>query len=218
MIEILKIIGTILVAVITTFGAGYFALKKMYIERQDKRDEELLQKRIDDSLKKVREEVSAEIKKEVRNGIVECGVIGDRAIREVQDEFIKKLDDGLKARGDEGKERFEINSQAIEKNTKQISELTDLVKDQIGKMTSLADSITKLSEVATISAMSQRNANYDRILIVANGVLKAGKITINQKTNLRQLYKSWKALKGEDEKIDTLYEECINLPIIPDEG
>ena len=81
-----------------------------------------------------------------------------------------------------------------------------------------ADSMTSLTRLVTASAESQRTSNYDRLLFVANKVLKSGKMTITEKTNIKQLYNSWKDLQGNDPKIDTLYEECMKLTPIPDEG
>lgn len=227
-VEIFKVLGTILVAVITTVGTGYFALKKMYVEKQDKKEDELLQKRIDDAIKAARKEITMEIKEEVRNGIVECGAIGDKAIREAQEDFVKKLEEGLKARGDEGKERFEINSRQIEANSKQLSEnskqieeLIGVVKDQAEttekKFNALADSLTSLNKITYANAKSQRSAIFDKLLMVGNKILKAGKMTVNDKTNLIQLYNSWQELQGEDAELDTLIEECKKLPVIPNE-
>ena len=227
--EILKILGTVLVAVITTFGTGWLALKKMYVERQDKKDEVLLQKRIDDSIKAAREEITMEIKEEVKKGIVDCGVIGDRAIREVQEDFLKKLDEGLKARSEEGKERFEINSKQIEQNSiqlsksaKQIDELIEMMKEQsetsTKKFNALSDSLTALNRISSANAKSQRSAIFDKLLMVGNKILKSGKMTVGDKTNLIQLYDSWKELGGENDELETLIEECRKLPVIPNEG
>lgn len=226
--EILKILGTVLVAVITTFGTGWLALKKMYVERQDKKDEVLLQKRIDDSIKAAREEITMEIKEEVRKGIVECGVIGDKAIRDVQEDIIKKLDEGLQARSEEGKIRFdknskqiEANSQQLAENSKQIEELIEIVRKQAEtsekKFNALSDSLTALNKISNANAKSQRSAIFDKLLMVGNKILKAGKMTVNDKTNLIQLYNSWKELQGENDELDTLVEECKKLPVIPNE-
>lgn len=216
-IEILKVLGTIVVSVI----AGWFSLRKFYVERQDKREDVLLQKRIDDAILKAKEEMRKEIKEAVNQGIVDCGVIGDKAIRQVQEEFLEKLDAGLKARGEEGKERFEINSRQIQENSKQLEELIGVVKAQAEqnekKFNALADSLTSLNKILCISAESQCNSNYDRLLIVTNKVLKGGKLTISDKTNLKQLYASWKDLGGKDAKMDTLYEECMKFTPVPDE-
>lgn len=229
MIEYLKIIGTIVVATISTFGGGWLALKKFYIERQDKKDDELLQKRINDSIALARKEITMEIKEEVKKGIVECGIIGDRAIREVQEDFLKKLDEGLKARSEEGKERFEINSKQIEQNSiqlsksaKQIDELIEMMKEQsetsTKKFNALSDSLTALNKISSANAKSQRSAIFDKLLMVGNKILKSGKMTVGDKTNLIQLYDSWKELGGENDELETLIEECRKLPVIPNEG
>lgn len=227
--EVFKVIGTIAASAITTFGGGYFILKKFYIERQDSKEEKGIQLQIDNAIEKAKKEMRQEIKESVQQGIIDCGVIGDKAIREVQDEFVRKLEEGLRARGAEGKERFDINSRQIEmnskqlaENSKQLEELVGIVKDQTEsnnkKFDTLADSLSSLNKVIEASAESQRSFNYDRILMVANKALQNGKITINQKTNLNQLYDSWTKLGGKDAKINTLFNECSKLTTIPDEA
>ena len=227
-IELFKVIATILASVITTFGAGWITLKKFYLERQDKKDDVLLQKKIDDSIEKAKKEMREEMKMSVHQGIVDCGVIRDKAIRQIRDEFMKKLEEGLKATGDEGKEMFEINSRQIQENSRQLSEnskqieaLVSIVKVQAerndAKFAALTDTLASLNKMALISAESQCNSNYDRLLFVTNKVLKSGRLTISDKTNLKQLYTSWKDLGGKDAKMDTLYEECIKITPIPDE-
>ena len=215
---LLQAVVTIVVAIISGLGGSFFSYRQFILKRKDEKEEKSIQKQIDDSIKTARVEISEEIREAMQQGIVDCGVIGDRAIREVQDEFIKKLEEGLKARGEEGKERFEINSKQIVQNTEQIKELTGLVKDQITKIDMFAESMTSLNSVVRATAESQRTSNYDRLLIVCNKILKSGKMTITDKTNLKQLYKSWSDLKGEDPKIDTMYEECIKMTPIPDEN
>lgn len=223
-LEVFKVIATILVSVITTFGAGWITLRKFYLERQDKKDEELLQKRIDDSIEKAKKEMQEEMKMAVH----QCGIIGDKAILQVRDEFMKKLAEGLKATGEEGKEMFEINSRQIQENSRQLSEnskqietLVNVVKIQAerndSKFAAITETLSSLNKMALISAESQCNSNYDRLLFVTNKVLKSGRLTISDKTNLKQLYTSWKDLGGKDAKMDTLYEECVKLAPIPDE-
>lgn len=215
---LLQAVVTIVVALISGLGGSFFSYRQFILKRKDEKEEKSIQKQIDDSIKTARVEISREIKEAMQQGIVDCGVIGDRAIREVQDEFILKLEEGLKARGEEGKERFEINSKQIVQNTEQIKELTGLVKDQITKIDMFAESMTSLNSVVRATAESQRTSNYDRLLIVCNKILKSGKMTITDKTNLKQLYKSWLDLKGNDPKIDTMYEECMKMTPIPDEN
>lgn len=206
-VEILKVLGTVLVAVITTFGGGYFIMKKFYIEREDAKDKELLQKQIDDSIDKAME-----------GFIKKCGTIGDEAIEKAKREMHEELEEGLIARGEEGKRRFTINSEQIQKNTEQIAELTSLVKDQVVKLNNLTDAMTSANKVLVASAESQKSFNYDRLLFIANKVLKSGKMTISEKTNIKQLYNSWKDLNGNDPKIETLFEECMKITPIPDEA
>ena len=219
-------IVAIIVALIGATG-GTLVFAKFLIERQDKLKENTTQKQIDESVTEARKEITQEIKEAVQQGIVDCGVIGDKAIRQAEDEFLKKLDEGLKERSLEGKERFDFHAKSfervneqIEENNKQIAELSSSVGLLVGKMDTVADSVTALNRMAKLSAESQRNSNYDRILVVANKVLKEQKITITDKTNLRQLYESWLEFHGVDDKPDpkikTLYEECMKLTPVPD--
>ena len=181
-----NLIVTIIVALIGMVGASMgtiFGYRQFLLKRKDEKEERNVQKLIDDAIGKVRDELREEFNK------------------------------GLQEREDTGKERFAINSKAIEENTRAIAELTLLVKDQVTKLEWFTESMTALNNTVKITADSQRNASYDRILSVSNIVLKNGKITITEKTNLRQLYSSWKELDGKDDKIDTLYEECMKLEL-----
>lgn len=207
-----------LIAVAGVITSSILGYRQFAIKRNDEKEEKTVQKQIDDSIKVAREEIRQEIKEAVQQGIIDCGVIGDKAIRQVQEDIVKKLEDGLNARSEEGRVRFEQNSKQIVQNTEGIKELTGLVKDQITKIDMFADSMTSLNKVVRATAESQRTSNYDRLLIVCNKILKSNKLTITDKTNLKQLYGSWKDLKGEDPKIDTLYEECMKLTPIPDES
>lgn len=217
-IEILKILATIIVAIVGTLGGGYFGYKKFLIERKDNKEEKNTQHLIDVSIAKAKEEMQMEIKESVRQAIVDCGAIGDKAIRQVQDDLKNEFRKGLEMRGEEGKTRFDINSRQIEQNSKQIEEILGIVKDQAEKYDVMAESLTTLNRVVEASAESQRNSNYDRFLMVANKALINNRITITEKTNLNQLFNSWVKLGGKDPKITTLYDECMKLITIPDEG
>lgn len=218
----LQAIVSIVVALIAGTTGGGLVFTKFIIERQDKLKENNTQKLIDDAIDVARKDITQEIKDAVRQGIVDCGVIGDKAIREVQEEFVKKLDEGLKARGEEGAERFKIHAESfkevnklVAENTKQIGELTEISKQTL-------KSLSALSKMARTSAESQKSNNYDRILLVGKNVLKNQRITLAEKTNLKQLYNSWVDFHEEGEKLDpkitTLYDECMKFTPIPDEG
>ena len=148
----------------------------------------------------------------------------DDSIEKVRVEFMDELTNGLADRERTGKERFDINSKAIEDNTRAIAELTVLVKDQVTKLDTytenvnvLTKSMTALNTVVKATAESQRNSNYDRLLVVFNKVLASKNISVTDKTNLKQLYNSWKELGGDDPKIDTMYEACENLNLVMDD-
>lgn len=153
----------------------------------------------------------------------------DEAVEAAKEEMQKKLDAVSVARSLEGKDRFDTHAAAIKEineqikaNNEQIGELTAISKAQTAKMDVLAESLTALNKMAKMSAESQRNSTYDRILVVANKVLKNQKITITEKTNLKQLYDTWTGFHSEDEKFDpkivTIYEECMKLTPIPDDN
>lgn len=206
-----EIIAAIIVAILGMIGTSIgsvFAYIQFAVKRKDEKEEKNVQKLIDEAIK------AAKI------------------------EMMKELNRVSFERSEEGAQRFqkhkvsidEINSQ-IKVNNEQISELTALVKLQTEKMEEqnkaqnaklemFAESMTSLNRVVKVSAESQRNANYDRILSIANRVLKNRSITITEKTNLKQLYESWADLHGDstdyDPKIQTMYEECMKITPIPD--
>ena len=221
--EVLKILGTIIVAAVTAFGGGYFSYRKFILERKDAKEEKSMKLLIEAEVSKAKDEMRKEIKDSVQKGIVDCGEIGNREIRRVQEEIMQSLKSGLAARGEEGKERFDINSRQIQanskqlaENSKQIEEILGIVKGQAQKYDVMADSLTALNKVVSLSADSLCNSNFDRLLIVTNKVLKNGKLTISDKTNLKQLYSSWKELGGKDPKMDTMYEECMKMTLVTD--
>lgn len=213
----LQAVVTIVVALISGFGSSYFTHRQFLIKRQDEKEEKAVKKQIDDAIKVAREEITKEILESVKKGIVDCGEIGDKAIEKMKNEVKEEFEEGLKKRGEEGRMRFIKNSEQIEANSKQINEILSIVKDQAQKFDALSDSITSLNNAVSVSTESQRNSNYDRLLVVMNPILRKRKMTITEKTNLKQLYKSWQDLKGHDPKIDTMYEECMKLNPIPDE-
>ena len=181
---------SIAVAIIAALGGSagsLFGYRQFLIKRKDEKEEKGIQKRIDEAMEKVRSEI------------------------------MKEVTTGLEERDRTGKKRFEINSRAIEENTEQINRLTKLVESQITKMDAFTESLTALNVIVKATAESQCNANYDRLLVVASKVLSTGKVTITEKTNLRQLYSSWKDLGGNDAKIDTMYEACEELDLILDD-
>ena len=200
MVEIIKVIGTILAAMITTFGGGYLMMKKFYIERQDAKDKELLQKQIDET-----------VEKSMNEFIAKCGEIGDKQIDLAKQELHDELVKGLEMRGKEGKERFDINSKAINENTSMIKEILVVQKDQTEKFDKMADAITALANVSEACAEAQRNSTYDRLLMVTSKIINAHKMTLAEKTNLVQLYDSYKKLNGTSKELDIRYEECLKI-------
>lgn len=188
-----QIIVTIVVAVIGVIGtsmASVFGFLQFWLKRRDEKDEEALKKMI------------------------------AKMISEADDRLRGEFNDGLLERENTGKERFDINSRQIQENnvqlaenSKQIEEILGIVRDQAQKYDAMADSLTALNKVAAATAEAQCNSNYDRLLMVTNKVLKSGKMTISDKTNIKQLYNSWKELGGVDptKNMETMYEECMKI-------
>lgn len=148
----------------------------------------------------------------------------DEAIKEAKTEVYEKLTEGLFQRGEEGRERFEINSKQIEKNTTQIGEILTIVRKQTEQYDAMVQSLTTLN--ASVSTLNTQfgacaegvNSNlYDKISIVAKKALKRKAITTTEKTNLRQLWESYTKLGGSDETLKTYYEECGKLETINDD-
>lgn len=181
-----ELIVTIVVALIGMVGASagsIFGYRQFLLKRQDEKEANNIQALIDEAVR--------------------------MAKAEMQEEF----NQGLQERENTGRERFAINSEAIQENSAQIGKLVGLVENQILKMDNFAESMTALNRVVKATAEAQRNTNYDRFLTVASKVLIQGEISITEKTNLKQLYTSWKDLDGRDPKIDTMYEEAMKLPL-----
>ena len=205
--EIVVAIVVAFLGVVGTSIGSVLAYMQFAAKRKDEKEEKSIQKQIDDSIDKA-----------MGRFIAQCGEIGDAQIKKAKEEMHGEIAKGLEKRGKEGLERFNINSEQIQKNTEQIAELTGLVKDQVVKLNGLTDSMVSLNKVVSASAESQKSSNYDRLLFLANKVLKSGKMTISDKTNIKQHYNSWKELGGNDPKIDTYYEECMKMTPVPDEN
>ena len=140
----------------------------------------------------------------------------DSAISDLRKELLEVIDGVSIARSKEGAERFKTHASALEKvdkrieeNTKQISDLTELSKSMLTSVNSLTKSVAS-------SVKSQKNTTYDRLLLVGKKVLNTKSITISEKTNIRQLFESYKEMGGDDPYINTLMEECEKLTPIAD--
>lgn len=140
----------------------------------------------------------------------------DKAISNLRKEMMEIIEGVSIARSKEGAERFNTHAKAlsdvnkqIEANSKQISELTEISRKTLKSVSELSDSVES-------SVKSQRNNNYDRLLMVGRKALSTKQITLSEKTNLKQLYESYRELKGNDPYIETLMEECNKLTPIPD--
>lgn len=215
----LQAIVAVAVALLSGLGGSYFSYRQFIIKRKDEKEEKNIQKMIDDSIAKVKETLEDEIKQSVAKSITDCGEIGDKAIADVVDTVRHEFQEGLKMRGEEGRKRFETNSEQIGENSRMIKELLTIQKDQSTKLSQMVEAVENLAQVSEACAESQRTSNYDRLLIVTSQILKSGEMTITEKTNLKQLYESWKKLQGHDPKIDTLFEECMSIkPSLDKEG
>jgi hypothetical protein len=179
-------LGQAIVSIILALIAGVSGTITFFVKRKDEKEEKNINKIVDDA------------------------VIATKA------EIYKELAKVSQERSDEGAERFRIHAESfkevnrqIKENTEQIGELTEISKNVL-------ETIGDLNTTVLASAESQRNAIYDRILIVGKKVLSEGKITLSDKTNVKQLYDSYRKLKGNDPYIDTLYDECSKLPLVAD--
>lgn len=189
---ILQAIITVVVALIGSL-AGTFSFVQFMIKRKDDKEERDIQKMIDASIYKAREEAR------------------------------KELQEGLEMFGEDDKKRSEANASSIHKNTEMIQEIIKIQKESNEKFDKLANSLITLNEATIINskivktcAEGIRSTTYDKILLVANRALNRNAITISEKANLIQLYQSWVDLQGEDPRIKVYYEDCIKLPSIPD--
>ena len=180
-------LGQAIVSIILALIAGVSSTITFFVKRKDDMKEKEINKLIDDAVNLAKTEIYKEIAK-------------------VSQE-----------RSQEGAERFNTHAESfkqvnrqIEENTKQIKELTEMSINVI-------ESMESLNKVVRASAESQRNANYDRLLIVGKKVLKSQRITLSEKTNFKQLYDSYKDLNGDDPYIETLHEECMRFTPVPDD-
>ena len=180
-------LGQAIVSIILALIAGISSTITFFVKRKDDMKEKEINKLIDDAVNLAKSEIYKEIAK-------------------VSQE-----------RSQEGAERFKTHAESfkqvnrqIEENTKQIKELTEMSMNVFKSMESL-------NKAVRASAESQRNSNYDGLLIVGKKVLKSQRITLSEKTNFKQLYDSYKDLNGDDPYIETLHEECMRFTPVPDD-
>lgn len=180
-IEIWQGIVAIIVALITGCAGGGTMLAKFLLERKDAKEKENVQKLIDEAVMGAKKEMLYELKK--------VSI----------------------ARSQEGADRFETHAKAFSEVNKQIKETSEQVNKLSSLVTNLVDKMDSFAGNVGVLSESSCNSNYDRLLMVTNKILKTGIMTISDKTNLKNLYKSWKALGGKDDEMDTKYEECMQL-------
>lgn len=216
-------IVAIIVAIVGSTGAT-LGFVQFLIKRKDDKEEKSIEDKIDEILSEKMKQVHQDIDDKVSDSIRKCGEIGDKAISDVVDKMREEFQEGLQLRSEEGRQRFEANSKQIVENTAQIGEILTIVRKQTEQYDAMVQSLTTLNEsVSTLNTQFVAcadgvNSNlYDKISIVAKKALKRKAITTTEKTNLRQLWESYKKLGGTDETLRTYYEECGKLETINDE-
>lgn len=189
-----QMIVTIVVAIIggiATALGGGFAFAQFLIKRKDEKEANSIKKQIEDAVSAAEKKWSEQLEK----------VSMERSL--------------------EGKKRFETHAASIEEINKQIKENSAQIGELTGITKNVLESMGSLTKVVGVTSESQKNINYDRILVVANKALKNKQITVTEKTNLIQLYNSWEALHKEKEVLDprikTIYDECMKLTVKSDE-
>lgn len=179
---------TVVVAILGICGGSIGAIlayRQFMIKRKDDLQEKEINKLISDAVEQVK--------------------------KELQDEF----NHGLIMRGQEGAERFKINSDQIKDNTEAIKEMIIMQKKSDIKFDKLANSIDSLTTVSKACAEGVRSTLYDKICLVANRAIPRKSITTDEKANIIQLFKSYTELNGNG-RAHVLYEECMKLPLIDD--
>lgn len=161
-------------------------------------------------IKRKDEKENASVKKQIED-----------AVSAAEKKWSEQLEKVSMERSLEGKKRFETHAASIEEINKQIKENSAQIGELTGITKNVLESMGSLTKVVGVTSESQKNINYDRILVVANKALKNKQITVTEKTNLIQLYNSWEALHKENEVLDprikTIYDECMKLTVKSDE-
>ena len=185
-----QMIVTIVVAVIgaiATALGGGFAFAQFMIKRKDEKEANDIQKQIDDAIDKVKAELQGE------------------------------FDKGLKARGEEGQERFDINTKQIQQNAEALGKLLTIQEEQALKVDKMMESLTSLNTVSKACAEGVRSTLYDKLYIVAEKAMARKGITADESANVKQLWKSYSALNGNG-KGEEYANICLNkLESISDE-
>lgn len=182
-------------ALLVILGGGGFKFAEYLIERRTKL--------------KIRKEDKAEEK--------------DKTLEKLKAELREEFKDGLDAREQTGAERFKINSDAIEANTKAIGELIEMNKSLTTKVDTLADSVKKSFDAIDKKVEYQSNGLksvlygkiaeiYDKCLSRCDG----GAITADEEANIEQLYNSYSGLGGNG-RGHKMYEKACEMHTVTKE-
>ena len=68
----------------------------------------------------------------------------------------------------------------------------------------------------SVQAKMLLGLGHDKLLYLTNRIVRRGRITLKERTNLEYLYKPYSQLGGNGD-CETGYKECIKLPTIDDE-
>lgn len=185
-----QLIATIVVAIIGFFGtaaASGFGFAQFMIKRRDEKEDNNIQSRIDE------------------------------AVKAAEGRMQEKLEKGLIARGEEGRERFEINSEQIKQNAETAGKILRIQEEQTKKVDLMMDSLNALNLTTKACAEGVKSTLYDKIYIIAQKAIARKGITADEKANVSQLWDSYRELNGNG-KGEAYANICLHdLEILSDE-
>ncbi len=165
-------------------SGGTFAFLQFWLKRKDEKEEKSVHSLIADAVKKAKEDMHQE------------------------------LEEGLIKRGEEGKERFEINSKQIQKNAETADKILQIQESQVKKVDAMMESLTSLNLVTKACAEGVKSTLFDKIQLIAEKAIARQGITTAEKANVEQLWESYKALDGNGEG-KAYAETCLHtLPML----
>jgi len=147
----------------------------------------------------------------------------DKTLDNLKEELRVDFQKGLEACEQKNAQRYKTHSDAIDANTKAISELIEMNKDLTRKVDTLTDSVKQSFEAIDKRAEYQSNGLksvlygqiqdiYDKCLSRCDG----GAITSDEEANIEQLYLSYSGLGGNG-RGHKMYEKACEMHTVTKE-
>jgi hypothetical protein len=185
---------TIVQIALTVIGSGaLFSFLQFLIQRKDKRNDTNIEKKFDDMTNNFNNQLK---------------------------EVVDKLEKGIKANENAGKERYNSHKIKIEdmsehhnQDFKALLQAIDQLKENDSKITNTIDIINENQKNACDALMGLA---HDRIIFTSDKIIERGCVTTKEKATLESIYEPYKRMGGNSHaKVG--YENVTKLEVVSEE-